>query len=379
MSNIITLVGAGRTFLSTNDLFIQANTNDSGQVEIVLPNTKLIFGNSTSNTAYNYVGVRFVDIGNNASINNIVIYAFDDDLINGQQTLTINTNGGGGLINLIGEGEWIFDENNSSIGGTPTLQQVLNNNHDLVDGNNFQGTGAGVGNSGTNVIAIGSFSAYNNTGDYVTASGYQSAFYNTGNYVDAIGSYSANTNSGCYVNAIGTKSAYCNTGDNVNAMGSNSAFCNTGSNITALGSYSAYCNTGVYVTASGYQSAYCNTGNGLTASGYNSANTNSGSYVTAIGVSSAQSNSGNNVTASGYKSAYCNTGSNVIALGTCAGFDGVIGNGISQAFIVSNLDLPTYLDYATASASITVLLGAIAGNTYLYHDQTTNSIGAVRL
>jgi len=117
----------------------------------------------------------------------------------------------------------------------------------------------------------------------------------------------------------------------------------------------------------------------LTASGYNSANTNSGSYVTAIGVSSAQSNSGNNVTASGYKSAYCNTGSNVIALGTCAGFDGVIGNGISQAFIVSNLDLPTYLDYATASASITVLLGAIAGNTYLYHDQTTNSIGAVRL
>lgn len=111
MSNIITLVGAGRTFLSTNDLFIQANTNDSGQVEIVLPNSKLIFGNSNSNTAYNYIGVRFVDIGNNASIYNIVIYAFDDDLINGQQTITINTNGGGGIINLIGEGEWAFEEN----------------------------------------------------------------------------------------------------------------------------------------------------------------------------------------------------------------------------------------------------------------------------
>ena len=141
MSNIITLVGAGRTFLSTNDLFIQANTNDSGQVEIVLPNTKSIFGNTNTNTPYNYIGVRFVDIGNNASVNNIVVYAFDDDLINGQQTLTINTNGGGGLINLIGEGEWIFDENNSSTGGSSIIEEGsgLNSSERINSGNTSSG------------------------------------------------------------------------------------------------------------------------------------------------------------------------------------------------------------------------------------------------
>ena len=141
MSDIITLVGAGRTFLSTNDLFIQANTNDGGQVEIVLPNTKSIFANTNTNTPYNYIGVRFIDSGNNASVNNIVVYGFDDDLINGQQTLTINTNGSGGIINLIGEGEWIFDENNSSTGGSSIIEEGsgLNSSQRINSGNTSSG------------------------------------------------------------------------------------------------------------------------------------------------------------------------------------------------------------------------------------------------
>ena len=36
-------------------------------------------------------------------------------------------------------------------------------------------------------------------------------------------------------------------------------------------------------------------------------------------------------------------------------------------------------DFTAASAAITVVLGGSAGSTYLYHDQATNSIGAVRL
>jgi len=44
-----------------------------------------------------------------------------------------------------------------------------------------------------------------------------------------------------------------------------------------------------------------------------------------------------------------------------------------------NTLLPTYADHTAAAAAITVLLGAVAGNTYLYHNQATNSIGAVRL
>jgi hypothetical protein len=55
------------------------------------------------------------------------------------------------------------------------------------------------------------------------------------------------------------------------------------------------------------------------------------------------------------------------------------GNTINGATIFSNDSLPSYANYATASAAITVVLGGSAGCTYLYHDQATNSIGAVRL
>jgi hypothetical protein len=48
-------------------------------------------------------------------------------------------------------------------------------------------------------------------------------------------------------------------------------------------------------------------------------------------------------------------------------------------FGIGNVSLPSYLNYATASASITIGAGGVTGTTYLYYDQTTNSIGAVRL
>jgi hypothetical protein len=67
------------------------------------------------------------------------------------------------------------------------------------------------------------------------------------------------------------------------------------------------------------------------------------------------------------------------ALGTCAGFNGFIGNAISQSVIISNAELPSYISYADAIAIISTGTGGVAGSTYLYHDQSTNSIGAVRL
>jgi hypothetical protein len=143
----------------------------------------------------------------------------------------------------------------------PTLQQVLDNNHDLVDGNNFQGTNAGAGNTGINVIAIG----------------------------DGAG--------------------FTNSGDNVNAFGGQAA------------------------------------------------NLNTGIKVNAFGAQAARNNSGNNV----------------IAIGTDAG----IGNSLSGMFIISNLGLPSYVDHVAAFNAIS--LTGIGGNTYIYHNQATNSIGAVRL
>lgn len=69
------------------------------------------------------------------------------------------------------------------------------------------------------------------------------------------------------------------------------------------------------------------------------------------------------------------TGNNVNAFGSNAG----VSNALSGQTIFSNSSLPTFADHTAAAAAITVLLGASANSTYLYHNQSTDSIGAVRL
>jgi hypothetical protein len=103
--------------------------------------------------------------------------------------------------------------------GIPTLQQVLNNNHDLVDGNFFAGTGAGDDNSNTSVIGIGTDAALVNSGQYVIALGYSAGI----------------NNSGDGVNALGANSLFVNFGDNINAFGENAASYNSGNNVNAFG------------------------------------------------------------------------------------------------------------------------------------------------
>lgn len=178
-------------------------------------------------------------------------------------------------------------------GNIPTLQQVLDFNHDLVDGNDFQGTGAGILNTGVYVIAFGTNAGKENSGSNVNAISVDAAYQNEGNDVNAIGSSAAALNKGNDVNAIGNASAYNNTGNNVNAIG----------NTAGLG----------------------------------------------------------------------NTGDNVIALGSSAG----IANPLSGMFIISNSELPSYADHAAAVAAISPT--GIPNNTYIYHNQATMSIGAVRL
>lgn len=66
---------------------------------------------------------------------------------------------------------------------------------------------------------------------------------------------------------------------------------------------------------------------------------------------------------------------NVNAFGVSAG----LANALNGQTIFSNASMPTFADHTAAAAAITVILGASAGSTYLYHNQATNSIGAVRL
>jgi hypothetical protein len=69
------------------------------------------------------------------------------------------------------------------------------------------------------------------------------------------------------------------------------------------------------------------------------------------------------------------TGNNVNAFGTNAG----LSNALNGQTIFSNGSMPTYVNHAAAALAITVLNGASANSTYLYHNQALNSIGAVRL
>lgn len=136
---------------------------------------------------------------------------------------------------------------------TPTLQQILNYNHELVDDNNFQGSEAGIENEGIFVLGFGNTSAYQNTGDNVNAIGTESAAANTGDFVNAIGAGSATQNGGDFVNAIGINNATRNTGNYVNAVGYDSLIDNTGSHVNAFGQKAGNSNAFKNVNLFGFQ------------------------------------------------------------------------------------------------------------------------------
>jgi hypothetical protein len=155
----------------------------------------------------------------------------------------------------------------TSGGTTPTLQEVLDNNHDLVDGNNFQGSAAGD----------------NNTGIFVNALGQDAANTNTGTQVNALGTEAANQNEGDNVNALGNVAAGFNTGNNVNALGDNAGNNNTGNAINALGNAAGVDNTGNAVNALGQETAYENIGNDVNALGFRAGVNNTFNNVNLFG------------------------------------------------------------------------------------------------
>jgi hypothetical protein len=123
-----------------------------------------------------------------------------------------------------------------NFGTTPTLQEVLDNNHDLVDGNNFQGTGAGLGNSNNDVNAFGTNAATNNGGPSVNALGNNAATNNVGANINSFGVNASLDNQGDNINAFGTNAANGNTGSGVNALGSGAGEDNLFNNVNLFGS-----------------------------------------------------------------------------------------------------------------------------------------------
>jgi len=246
---------------------------------------------------------------------------------------------------------------------TPSLQEVLDNNHDLVGENNFQGSNAGTGvveASGTNVNAFGREAA--STTVFVSD-------------VNALGYYAANNNQSTNVNAFGYRAAENNTKEYVNAIGYFAASENEGGDVNAIGAEAASGNKANYVIALGKGAARENEGIELIAIGTNAAdgNTSRGENVVAIGFAAGASNDAGNVISIGTEAGKSNFGRDTIILGKNAGNS----NQLDGQFIISASSLPVFADEAAALLVINLSNGASAGSAYLYYDQSTKSISAI--
>jgi hypothetical protein len=175
----------------------------------------------------------------------------------------------------------------------------------------------------------------------------------TGAGIVAIGELAADSNTGSDIVAIGVQAASGNTGDAVYAIGNKAALNNTGSSVFAI---------------AGLQN---NTGNDAISIG--GGDNNSGDGCVFIGGNSGNDNTGQECVFIGNAAGQDNTGDDVMALGKNAG----IANALSNQFIVSPSNMPSYADATAAATAKTVALGATAGDFYLYHDQSDDTIKAV--
>ena len=211
-------------------------------------------------------------------------------------------------------------------GGIPTLQEVLDNNHDLVDGNNFQGTGAGDGNTGLGVIAFGTNAGKNNTALQVNAFGYAASEENAGEDVNAFGVYAGFQNEGANQNAFGYQAGAQNTANNQNAFGFEAGIENTGASQNALGASAGQINSGANQNALGANAGGGNTGANQNALGSNAGEGNTGNNQNALGANAGKNNSGKSQNAFGSKAGQDNTGDNVNAFGDRAGDGNTFNN-----------------------------------------------------
>lgn len=197
-----------------------------------------------------------------------------------------------------------------------------------------------------------------------------------GNSINSLGLDAGSSSTGSNINAFGEQSAQNNTGNDINAIGRRAAIDNSGFNINVFGNDAGNSNSGTSVNAFGSTAAINNGGNEVNALGSGAADTNQGSGVNALGSGAAAGNTGNNVNAFGDNAATNNTSNDVNAFGKNAGLGNTMVGGNT---IFSNDSLPAYANAAAGIAAITVLNGAVAGNTYLYYDISSNVVRAKRL
>jgi hypothetical protein len=114
MSNYTRKIGEGTNFLSPTDFIVEVDTSQ-GEVIMYLPLISTVLASESPNLQQ-FMGVRFVDVSNNASVNNIIIRGLGDDTVNGGEVV-LKTDGVGGLINLISNSKWSFQQNTTESSG----------------------------------------------------------------------------------------------------------------------------------------------------------------------------------------------------------------------------------------------------------------------
>ena len=115
------------------------------------------------------------------------------------------------------------------------------------------------------------------------------------------------------------------------------------------------------------------TGEGNIAIGNKALKISTGDASVCLGKSAGDDSTGSNSVIIGTEAGAQNTGDNVIALGYAA----AASNGLSGMFVISQYCMPSYANAAAAATAITVALGARAGDYYLYHDQSDDTIKVV--
>jgi hypothetical protein len=118
---------------------------------------------------------------------------------------------------------------------TQTLQEILDNNHELVNANNFQGTGAGNGASGTDLNLFGSSAGDGQTGSINNGFGRFALQNSVGSNNNALGRGALSDNNGDNNNAFGNQALLGNSGNNNNAFGSLAGDGNTHNNVNLFG------------------------------------------------------------------------------------------------------------------------------------------------
>jgi hypothetical protein len=208
------------------------------------------------------------------------------------------------------------------------------------------GAGSGFNCSGNNSTLIGGFVGGNNTGDHVIAVG-------SGTQADGDGRVTARNNTGDFAIAVGAGALENNESNYVIGIGTSAGdvgFTNISEGSIAIGHFASRQFAGASPLSSTYRVGI----------GHQAMDEYGGGDYS-IGI--------------GYNSLKLNNANNVAAIGTNSG----VGNTQANRFIISNSELPNFADRATALGAITVGLGAVAGNTYLYYNDATGAIEGVRL